>query len=220
VHVAADWVTISALATAGGTLVLAIATFASVRSANRSARVAERSLLAGLRPVLSSSRPDDPVQKVSFLDDRWFRIPGGQGIAEVTDTAIYLAMSVRNVGAGMAVLRGWNVHLGDRREIATSVNHRSEDFRVLTRDLYIPPGEPGFWQGAYRDPSEPEFAEVAEEIDRHVPFVVELLYSDHEGGQRVITMFTMAPHKSDDTGEWVYLTSTSRHWNLDRNDPR
>ena len=38
----ADWVTISSLATAGGTLVLAVATFSSVRSANRSARVAEQ----------------------------------------------------------------------------------------------------------------------------------------------------------------------------------
>ena len=47
-----DWVTISALATAGGTLVLAAATFSAVRSSNRSARVAERALLAGLRPVL------------------------------------------------------------------------------------------------------------------------------------------------------------------------
>jgi len=37
----ADWVTISSLATAGGTLVLAAGTFASVRSANRASRVAE-----------------------------------------------------------------------------------------------------------------------------------------------------------------------------------
>jgi len=35
-----DWVTISALATAGGTLILAVSTFASVRSANRAARAA------------------------------------------------------------------------------------------------------------------------------------------------------------------------------------
>jgi len=49
----ADWATISALATAGGTLVLAVATFASVRSANRAARTAERSLLASMRPVLT-----------------------------------------------------------------------------------------------------------------------------------------------------------------------
>ena len=47
----ADWVTISSLATAGGTLVLALATFGSVRSANRSARVAEESLLASVRPL-------------------------------------------------------------------------------------------------------------------------------------------------------------------------
>ncbi|HXY84557.1 MAG TPA: hypothetical protein VEH52_03665 [Gaiellaceae bacterium] len=55
----ADWVTISSLATAGGTLVLAGATFASVRSANRASRVAEQSLLAGLRPLLEP-RPRRP----------------------------------------------------------------------------------------------------------------------------------------------------------------
>ena len=48
----ADWVTISSLATAAGTLVLATATFASVCSANRAARVAEESLLAATRPLL------------------------------------------------------------------------------------------------------------------------------------------------------------------------
>ena len=42
-----DWVTISSLATAAGTLVLAVATFASGRSANRTARVAEIFVPAG-----------------------------------------------------------------------------------------------------------------------------------------------------------------------------
>jgi hypothetical protein len=59
VTIAADWATISALATAGGTLVLALATFGSVRSANRAARLAERSLRAGLRPLLMPSRLED-----------------------------------------------------------------------------------------------------------------------------------------------------------------
>src|ERR1700692_4305776 len=63
----ADWVTISALATAGGTLVLAVATFSSVRSANRAARAAERSLLAGLRPVLLASRLQDAPHKGAFF---------------------------------------------------------------------------------------------------------------------------------------------------------
>lgn len=73
----ADWVTVSSLATAGGTLVLAVATFASVRSANRAARAAERSMLAALRPLLLPSRLQDPPQKVGFADDKWLAVPGG-----------------------------------------------------------------------------------------------------------------------------------------------
>ena len=114
---ATDWVTISALATAGGTLVLALATFASVRSANRAARVAERSLLLGLRPLLLPSKLDDVPQKIGFVDEKWFVVDGGRGVAEVGEDAIYLAISVRNVGSGIAVLHGWSFYptpqLGD-----------------------------------------------------------------------------------------------------------
>jgi hypothetical protein len=46
------WATISFLATAVGVLVLAVATFASVRSENSAARAAEQPLLVELRPVL------------------------------------------------------------------------------------------------------------------------------------------------------------------------
>src|SRR5438477_8087178 len=87
----ADWVTISSLATAGGTLVLAGATFASVRSANRASRVAERSLLAGLRPLLMPSRLEDPPQKIGFVDGKWLHVPGSCGAAETSDEAVYLA---------------------------------------------------------------------------------------------------------------------------------
>src|SRR5207248_11633396 len=103
----ADWVTISSLATAGGTLVLAVATFSSVRSANRSARVAERSLLAGIRPVLMPSQLEDDAVKVGFADNRWLYVPGGGGAAEVTPGAVYVGMSLLNVGHGIGVLHGW-----------------------------------------------------------------------------------------------------------------
>ena len=57
VHVmlAFAWSTIASLATAGGTLVLGLATFASSRWANRAARVAERSLQFGLQPIFTAS---------------------------------------------------------------------------------------------------------------------------------------------------------------------
>src|SRR3978361_206897 len=98
----ADWVTISSLATAGGTLGLAGATFASGPSPEHAARVAEQSMLVGLRPLLMPSRLADEQQKIGFVD-RWFVAPGGGGIAEVSDEAIYLAFGVRNAGAGMSV---------------------------------------------------------------------------------------------------------------------
>ena len=73
-----DWVTISSLATAGGTLVLAAATFASVRSGNRSARIAERALQVGMRPLLTPSRLEDPLVKVMWVDGHHSRIDGGR----------------------------------------------------------------------------------------------------------------------------------------------
>jgi len=211
---AADWVTISALATAAGTLVLALATFASVRSANRAARVAERSLLAGLRPVLMPSRPDDPAQKVGFVDDKWLAVKGNCFTADATDEAVYLALSVRNAGTGIAVLHGWVLFAetqrgDDRRPLPL------EDFHRLTRDIYVPAGEVGFWQGVFRDPSAPEFAEATTAIRERHTMSLDVLYGDHEGGQRTITRFGLTP-KQD--GDWV--ASAARYWNVDREDPR
>ena len=149
----ADWATIASLATAGTTLVLAFATFASVRSGNRTARAAERSLQISLRPLLTPSRLEDPAQKVGFADSHWVHVLGSGAIAEVTDEAIYLVMSLRNSGNGIAVLHGWSftpdpqMGIPDHTDVAA--------FRRLTRDIYIPANELGFWQGAFRDPADP-----------------------------------------------------------------
>ena len=109
-----DWATISSLATGGGTLVLAVATFASVRSANRSARVAELALQEQRRPVLVQSRLDDADQKIMFGDGHWVHAGGSSGVAEVRDGIVYLAISLRNVGAGIGVLQSWAVRPGRR----------------------------------------------------------------------------------------------------------
>jgi hypothetical protein len=133
-----DWATVSSLATAGGTLVLAVAAFASVRSANRAARAAELSLLDGLRPVLVPSRLQDPPEKISFVDQHWVHVDGGNGLLETAGDAVYLAIA--------------------------------------------------------------------------------LLYGDQEGGQRAISRFSLLPFVSGEERKW--LAVVSRHWNLDRADPR
>jgi hypothetical protein len=212
VTLAADWVTISALATAAGTLVLALATFASVRSANRAARVAERSLLVGLRPLLVPSRLDDPPQKVAFVEGSYLVVQGGAAVAEADDEAVRLAAALRNVGAGIAVLHGWHFY----PERVTASDHIApEEFTRLSRDIFIAPGEIGFWQGAFRDPSTPAFAEARAAVDGHGDWTAEVLYGDAEGGQRMISRYAMMPREG---GGW--LAQAGRHWYLDRDDPR
>jgi hypothetical protein len=215
--VATDWVTVSSLGTAGGTLVLAIATFGSTRSANRAARAAERALLEGLRPLLVPSRLQDPPEKISFVDQHWVRVPGGHGAIEVTDDVLYLAIALRNAGRGMAVLHGWSAWTDDTD--ARSEHAELDDFRRLGRDIYVPPGDLGFWQGAIRDPADPLFAGLAQAAKAGDRITVELLYSDQLGGQRAISRFSLLSHPAAD-GEHVWLAAVSRHWHLDREAPR
>lgn len=214
----ADWVTISSLATAGGTLVLAVATFSSVRSANRSARVAERSLQAGLRPVLIPSREEDPEQRIRFGDDYRLDVPGHGAAIAADNGNVYMAIALRNGGTGLAVIHAWRA----RSHTAAAPDARDDevpdpaDFRRQQLDLYIPAGDSGFWQGALRDPREPGYDEVRAAARDGERVFVDLMYGDHEGGQRTIARFVISQWP-DVQGERAVVL---RYWNLDREDPR
>jgi hypothetical protein len=229
---AADWATVANLATALGTLVLAVATFSAVRSANMMARVAQQQLLLGLRPMLMTSRRDDTALKVNFGDRKWVKIPGGCAAGEVgggdgtqgpADAVIYLAVSLRNAGNGLAVLHGWRFYPGWHRE---PEHAPLEEFRRQNRDLYVPVGDIGFWQGTFRDPQDAQYEAARKAVEAGEPWTVELLYGDHEGGQRAITRFTaLLPPGGAEAGtgpepERAWIASMSRHWNIDRPEPR
>jgi len=212
----ADWSTIASFATAGGTLVLAAATFSAVRSSNQSARVAERSLLAGLRPVLVPSRREDPTEKVLFADLKWLHVAGGQATLDVADDGVIaMTMGIRNVGTGLAVLRAWRVQPGFVRSADSSDPPPLDSFRRQTRDIYVPAGDSSFWQGAIREPDDPDRDVILAAITNREGLTIELLYGDGEGGQRVVSRFAILP-----AGDDAWLVSVSRHWNLDRDDPR
>jgi hypothetical protein len=216
-----DTGTIASLATAAGTLVLALATFSSTRSANRAARVSERALNVGLRPVLFNARPQDPAQKVGFIDDHWLVLRDGLAAVQEDDGKLYLAIPLRNVASGIAVLHGW--YLWPQRataELAPPIEAANEDFHRLSRDLYVPAGDVSFWQAAVRDPEDPLYAPLRGAIRARTGISVDILYGDHEGGQRTITRFFLSPRAHSDEDPWLWLCSTSRHWNLDREDPR
>jgi len=210
-----DWGTLANVATAVGTTVLAIATFSSTRSANAAARSAERGLLDGLRPILVPTRWNDPVEKVRFADGRWLVVHGGRAKLEVTDEAVYLVISLRNVGRGVCVMHGWDVladPLGPHRDPA--------DFHMLTRDIYVAPGDGGFCQVAVRDPGADEFTRLAERFKDGQPFSIDVLYGDVEGGQRMITRLGLSHHPSQENEPEEWAVSAGRHFNVDRADPR
>ena len=209
----ADWATISALATGGGTLALAAATLASVRSANRSARLAELALQEQRRPVLVHSRDDDHAETVPFIGRQATSVPGGGALVDAEGDVVFLAISLRNVGAGIAVLQAWHSHgsLLTAQEPPADV----DDFRPLRRDQYIAAGDVGIWQAALRDPADPLHAPLAGVAAERAGFTVDLLYTDQVGGQRTISRFGVLP---GDDGRW--LTAAARHWYLDAPAPR
>jgi hypothetical protein len=211
----ADWVTISSLATAGGTLVLAFATFGSTRSANKAARLAEQSLMVGLRPVLAPSRENDPPEHVAFGDGHRMTVLGHGAVADVRENSIYFLMGLRNVGQGLGVLHGWTARPSVPGD-ATSLPAELDEFRHLQRDLYVPAGDTGFWQGAIRDSATPGFEELREAIEGDARIIIDLLYGDHEGGQRAIARFAIYP--DPDAEGWV--AQVVRYWNVDGDDPR
>lgn len=217
----ADWVTISSLATAGGTLVLAVATFSSVRSANRSARVAELSLLTGLRPVLTPSREDDPVQHVRFGNGVVVLPAGHGGVAIEHHGQIFLAVSVRNGGSGLGVIHGWRARSrepgGERPPL--------EEFRRQQIDIYVPAGDLGYWFGRLPGPEDEGYEEVHAALSEGdpQPIQVDLLYGDHEGGQRTVARFMLSEWPQDDEPTPVpgsRRATVLRYWNIDRADPR
>ena len=208
--------TVADLLTAIGTLVLAIATFSAVRSANRAARVAEQALLIGVRPLLVPSRLDDAAQKIFYGDGKLEYVQGGRGVADVDGGNIYLAISVRNAGRGIGVLHGWRFGVGQQPLDGHPPLH---EFHAQHRDLFIAPNDIGFWQAAFREPdNDPQFGDAIAGVRSGQTLSIDVLYGDHEGGQRAISRFTLTPRGDGD--ERVWISGVVRHWNIDRPDPR
>jgi hypothetical protein len=167
-----DW---AGWGTSVGALVLAGATFAAIRSSNRSARsaersarIAERSLLAALRPLLIVARPEDPGHQVQFADGRMLAMSSGEALFRAEKDVIYIALPLRNAGTGIAHLQAYRLEAESADSVRADplgpARHRRGDpapdlatFAKQQRDLYVAPGGTGFWQAALRDPIHPVF---------------------------------------------------------------
>jgi hypothetical protein len=202
------WVMLADIGTAAGTLVLAGATFVAVRAAARSTRIAERALLAGQRPVLAPGGPDDAAN-VQFADGRVFPVGNGHALVQQDTGVIYLAIPLRNVGAGLAMLRGYRLQgepagdvaqdpRGPARHLRGDPSPELRTFSPQQRDLVISTSRAGWWQAALRDPETPLYKEIAGAAETWGRVTVDVLYGDHEGGQPSVTRFVLLP----EAGSW------------------
>jgi hypothetical protein len=80
----------------------------------------------------------------------------------------------------------------------------------------------GFWQAAFRDPADSQYDDVVGAVRTGEILTIDVLYGDHEGGQRAISRFLLRrpdmQYHPDQEPPW--LASVVRHWNVDRPDPR
>jgi hypothetical protein len=129
------------------------------------------------------------------------------------DDVLYLALTLRNVGAGIAVLQAWNPR--DGLLMADMQRPDVGAFRPLRRDQYIAGGDVGVWQAVLRDPTDPIRASLTAAAAERRSFSLDLLYTDHIGGQRTISSFAVL---SDDGDRWI--AAAGRHWYLDTAGPR
>jgi hypothetical protein len=209
----ADASTIASLATAGGTLVLAIATFSATRSANRSARIAERALDLNLRPVLIPAHEWDEAERVTFYDEI-VQLRGGFATVEQRGNNLYFAAQLRNVGAGIGVLTSWLVEVGPVAQLSSQAAIGVPDYNAFVaqqRSLYVPAGDVGYWQGAIRegDTGRGDADGLQRAIAAGERLTLYLRYADQDDGHDTITRYTLMP---DENGDWLF--GIARHWSL------
>ena len=118
-------------------------------------RRARRRALATGRPAAAAapSKLDDPPQKIGFVDDKWFLAEAAGPSRRSDESAIYLAIPLRNVGSGIAVLHGWTFFTTER--VGTTPEHRDpSELTASARPLH-PGGGRGLLARRFRDPEAP-----------------------------------------------------------------
>jgi hypothetical protein len=148
-------------------------------------------------------------------------VAGGMAAVERSGENYYLLIPLRNVGTGLAVLQSWHITAADPR--TNPDRPEPAEFRPQTRDLYVPAGDTGFWQGAVREPVDPFRDGLGEAIAAGEVLTVDLLYGDHEGGQRTIARFVIAPWPTEDDRPAIDSPMRAivvRYWTVDGHDPR
>jgi hypothetical protein len=87
------------------------------------------------------------------------------------------------------------------------------EFQRTVRDVYVPPGDAGFWQAAVRQHESRFLPVISQAVSEPTHLTIDVLYGDHEGGQLTVSRFVISPE-----GDGVWSAAAGRHWILERED--
>ena len=101
---------------------------------------------------------DDPAEEVQFADGRIFKAGHGNVLFHHETGVIYMAMPLRNAGAGIAYLHGYRLEADPAGSVQANpldpARHRRGEvapdpsrFAVQQRDVYIAPARERFLAG-------------------------------------------------------------------------
>src|SRR5258707_952345 len=138
----------SSVATMARALVINSATQMRASNEKNTKRIVMRARFCATKSITPSAKTMPPTSARLAV-----RVPGGRAVAEVAGEATSLAIALRNVGSGLAVLDRWDFY--PERQTGEVSYRDPSGFHRLTRDIYVPAGDMGFWQGAFREPSDP-----------------------------------------------------------------
>ena len=206
---------------------LAVATFS--RPAGHPFGAGGGAISAPLRSVLTPSRENDPAELVRFGDQQILRLRGHGGAIAVGRDAVYLALSVRNGGAGLAVIHGWRVKPRpgyDTIRDEARVGSTAAAGRVSppADRPFVSAGDSGYWLGALRDPAEPIY-----DIVRRAATAANVQVDLFTGITRPVSAPSSAsswrpglrrPSQRGRVEQDGKRVIALRYWNVDRDDPR
>jgi hypothetical protein len=188
-----DWVAVSTLAVAVATALLAYAAWLSARTASQQLR-------RDIRPVVIPSKPDGRTRRGRFADGTLVPVADEEIYTARNGTLNYVGICLRNIGTGIAVVRGLKLCLTEEKEKQPAPS----EFAYTERAIYMAPADTAYLTNVVDETAEEWFGPQLMEGIMSVYF----LYTDLTNSQPAITRFELR-YDSDADG---FYAAEIRHW--------
>jgi hypothetical protein len=169
------------LAIAGTTVLVAIT---AAWSALLSARQMKRNLL----PIVVPAKPDGGTRVARFSPAKHEVLENADSFSESADGVVYLAFCVRNIGSGVAVIKGIAARLSSEvLDIAPEEMPSPMGLMRVLRAYYIGPGETTYLPIQIHESNPMAWQAMVEAITAKHNLLLDLVYSDHAGRQLTVS---------------------------------